>query len=222
VPVPYAKLDDPQSLNLYAYVGNNPLSRVDLDGHYLCADGAKCNSANDKAFQSRLNNLKLAQSGLKKGSSGYNRIGKILAYYGGTGDAKTANGKTVSIGFAGKANTGGLTRAVSASTISVNFASNFSQEAKGNSLGATVLVGHEGQHVVDGAPTGTARFGSEFNAEKTSQSILDGINPSIPSFQIRGVTVWRPNGGPLHLSDDAGTAFAVAAKDYKYDLQNDQ
>jgi RHS repeat-associated protein len=33
VPVPYAKLDDPQSLNLYSYVRNNPLSRVDKDGH---------------------------------------------------------------------------------------------------------------------------------------------------------------------------------------------
>ena len=32
-PVPYAKLDDPQSLNLYAYVLNNPLSLVDPDGH---------------------------------------------------------------------------------------------------------------------------------------------------------------------------------------------
>lgn len=32
-PVPYAKLDDPQSLNLYAYVGNNPLSKADPDGH---------------------------------------------------------------------------------------------------------------------------------------------------------------------------------------------
>jgi RHS repeat-associated protein len=35
--VPYASLNDPQSLNLYGYVGNNPLSRVDLDGH--CPDG---------------------------------------------------------------------------------------------------------------------------------------------------------------------------------------
>lgn len=38
-PVPYAKLDNPQSLNLYGYVGNNPLSRVDPDGHmavYRC------------------------------------------------------------------------------------------------------------------------------------------------------------------------------------------
>jgi hypothetical protein len=32
-PVPYGNLGDPQSLNLYAYVGNNPLSGADVDGH---------------------------------------------------------------------------------------------------------------------------------------------------------------------------------------------
>jgi RHS repeat-associated protein len=32
-PVPYAKLDNPQSLNLYAYVRNNPMIRIDADGH---------------------------------------------------------------------------------------------------------------------------------------------------------------------------------------------
>jgi hypothetical protein len=32
-PVPYSKLDDPQTLNLYAYVGNNPLANADPDGH---------------------------------------------------------------------------------------------------------------------------------------------------------------------------------------------
>jgi RHS repeat-associated protein len=32
-PVPYANLDDPQSLNLYSYVRNNPLTNVDPDGH---------------------------------------------------------------------------------------------------------------------------------------------------------------------------------------------
>lgn len=36
-PVPYAVLDDPQSLNLYTYVRNNPLARTDPDGH--CCDG---------------------------------------------------------------------------------------------------------------------------------------------------------------------------------------
>src|SRR5258708_1228274 len=35
-PIPYADLSDPQSLNLYAYVRNNPLRTADADGH----DGA--------------------------------------------------------------------------------------------------------------------------------------------------------------------------------------
>ncbi len=32
-PVPYAKLDNPQTLNLYGYMQNNPLGGVDQDGH---------------------------------------------------------------------------------------------------------------------------------------------------------------------------------------------
>jgi RHS repeat-associated protein len=32
--VPYAKLDDPQTLNLYAYVENNPTTGIDADGHF--------------------------------------------------------------------------------------------------------------------------------------------------------------------------------------------
>jgi RHS repeat-associated protein len=36
-PVPYADLKDPQTLNLYAYVRNNPLSRIDPDGHFDCS-----------------------------------------------------------------------------------------------------------------------------------------------------------------------------------------
>jgi RHS repeat-associated protein len=36
-PVPYAKLGDPQTLNLYAYVGNNPLVGIDPYGHFAGA-----------------------------------------------------------------------------------------------------------------------------------------------------------------------------------------
>jgi len=35
-PVPHANIHDPQTLNLYGYVQNNPLSRRDVDGHVSC------------------------------------------------------------------------------------------------------------------------------------------------------------------------------------------
>ena len=44
-PIPYAKLDDPQSLNLYRYVLDNPMASIDTDGH--C-----CNLS--EAFQSEV------------------------------------------------------------------------------------------------------------------------------------------------------------------------
>jgi len=40
-PVPYANFADPQSLNLYGYVGNNPTSNRDLDGH-VCWPWGPC------------------------------------------------------------------------------------------------------------------------------------------------------------------------------------
>jgi RHS repeat-associated protein len=35
-PVPYADFSDPQTLNVYGYIRNNPLSHADADGH--CCD----------------------------------------------------------------------------------------------------------------------------------------------------------------------------------------
>ena len=39
VAIPYADRTNPQSFNLYSYVGNNPLTRTDPDGH--CTNGGK-------------------------------------------------------------------------------------------------------------------------------------------------------------------------------------
>ncbi len=41
-PIPYADLNDPQTLNLYGYVRNNPVARPDLDGHCDAANPASC------------------------------------------------------------------------------------------------------------------------------------------------------------------------------------
>ncbi len=51
VPVPYAAMGDPQSLNLYAYVRNNPLAGVDEDGH---CDGWACQEAMQSAAEKQL------------------------------------------------------------------------------------------------------------------------------------------------------------------------
>ena len=46
-PVPYARLDDPQTLNLYSYLQNSPTAGVDADGHCPSGD-ATCEARNDK------------------------------------------------------------------------------------------------------------------------------------------------------------------------------
>ena len=48
-PVPYSKLTDPQSLDLYAYVRNNPMSQSDPDGHTAATD-ADARKQNDILF----------------------------------------------------------------------------------------------------------------------------------------------------------------------------
>jgi len=53
-PVPYAQLDDPQSLNLYSYVRNNPLSRTDPDGHQC--QGFECQMQQDWIAQHQIGN----------------------------------------------------------------------------------------------------------------------------------------------------------------------
>jgi RHS repeat-associated protein len=71
-PVPYAALDNPQSLNLYGYLHNNPLSGVDVDGHcdssaeaWLIDDGfyqlAAAESCNQDAMSDYLNGQRAAQ-----------------------------------------------------------------------------------------------------------------------------------------------------------------
>jgi RHS repeat-associated protein len=50
-PVPYANLSNPQTLNLYAMVADNPETFADLDGHGDCQDhGDSCESKKDPDF----------------------------------------------------------------------------------------------------------------------------------------------------------------------------
>ena len=42
---------DPQTLNKYAYIRNNPTTLIDPTGMYTCADQADCKSKQDIAFE---------------------------------------------------------------------------------------------------------------------------------------------------------------------------
>ena len=59
-PVPYAKLDDPQTLNLYAYVGNNPMTRFDPDGHQTAEEAQRLDALFQQAQRDNKQNMNQA------------------------------------------------------------------------------------------------------------------------------------------------------------------
>lgn len=51
-------LTNPQSLNKYAYVLNNPLTNTDPTGLYTCTDSKDCSSKKDQALEKTLAGLR--------------------------------------------------------------------------------------------------------------------------------------------------------------------
>ena len=72
-PLPYADLSDPQTLNLYTYVRNNPLKKADPDGHDPCCDLLPSEAEVAAALES----IEAASS------SGWGAASRVLAPLGG-------------------------------------------------------------------------------------------------------------------------------------------
>ena len=76
--VPYAKWANPQTLNLYSYGLNNPLSHVDPDGHdvQICANSSsQCYNVSDDQWAAI---RKQASGGVTTDGKGFEGTGTIL------------------------------------------------------------------------------------------------------------------------------------------------
>jgi len=95
-PVPYAKLDNPQTLNLYAYVGNNPVGRADADGHDFAghtAMAAECKPGMAACMQAANANLKaegaaVVVAAVAAGAGEVAAFGRVLLGYVAANGAK--------------------------------------------------------------------------------------------------------------------------------------
>lgn len=147
MPVPYAKLDDPQTLNLYAYVGNNPLRWTDSTGHYLdkCGTGdKKCEKGVNSFEKQRQKDLKSKDIKVQNAAAAWgnrgddnhlNVLSKPQAQV--DADAHTA---------AGYSTTAMVTPGATADHQPIINAE-FSESAGGSDLGQ--VIAHEGSHVED-------------------------------------------------------------------------
>jgi hypothetical protein len=109
-PVPYAKLDDPQSLILYAYALNNPLRIVDVDGH-------NPNCANDTC---------VTEVQIKQNVNFYNKDGSVFSTV-----SVTTNMDIIS-------NSKGEITSVSASATAINVSGHEFNDKQLGTIGSTI------------------------------------------------------------------------------------
>jgi RHS repeat-associated protein len=141
------RLADPQTLNRYSYVRNNPLNFVDPTGmdamdtiDYVCADDPGCASNNDKDFE------KARQTDLKSGDPNVVRAAQAF------GERNVNNGVTVSFADLSSKGENGITVSTIGTTdagqeLQADSNVTINSQAKGADLDAA--VGHEGSHVAD-------------------------------------------------------------------------
>lgn len=197
----------PQSWNRYAYTLNNPLRYTDPLGLYewdkKCKQGDSTCEANRQQFRDALANLTKAAGNYAAGSKERKQLDAIIGKIGTEGD-----GNKTRIGFNSNMKDYGQTFG---NKMTFNFQalnSALSQWDSGTlSTAGAALVGHEGQHLVDGTGgVGGLKYFLNMGDERVKQEIqpftvesyvFQGFNKLEPFGYGVGVSKGDANGWPL-------------------------
>ena len=190
--VPYAVLDDPQSLNLYAYVRNNPLNKTDPSGHYICnGTQAQCQAIADGLAQAR---AALKSDNLTKEQRA--ALNKVVGFFGKAGDehdgvtisfGKTQSPRAVATAHSYKDDNGLL-------KTDITFNS-----SRFRSLDTTQVAGtlvHERSHGLDGIARGNMDPQTK-NQEFRTELRAYGVESYVPkALNVLYPGLWNPNWAP--------------------------
>jgi RHS repeat-associated protein len=210
-PVPYSKLDDPQTLNLYSYIRNNPLSGVDSDGHYFVV-----NAQDQKFYQQALTDLYRRPGGRELVNSLANSDQPVMLDRGSLNTASTGvAGFTTSMGVSGQAGVAGA-------HVTVGTDADLMAGAKmaPGKVSADVTTGHELEHANDAITAGRSSLHAGVAAAAS------GDAPSSPGARntIGGTAQSRAEGIMGQKTDmnkkDAGAAVQVILKSGQQQWQN--
>jgi len=190
--VPYAVLDDPQSLNLYAYVRNNPLNRTDPSGHYICTGSkAQCQAVADGLAQAR---AALKSENLTKDQRA--ALNKVVSTFGKAGDER--DGVTISFGKTQSPRASAEAHSYKDENGLLRTDITFNSKTFG-SLNTTQVGGelvHERSHGLDGIARGNMDPQNK-NQEFRTELRAYGVESYVPkALNVPYPGLWNPNWAP--------------------------
>jgi RHS repeat-associated protein len=191
-PVPYASLTNPQTLNLYAMVSDDPESFADLNGHYICGGTkAQCQAIADGLAQAR---AALKGDNLTKEQRA--ALNKVVSTFGKAGDDH--DGVTISFGQTQSKKASAEAHSYKDENGLLRTDITFNSKTFG-SLNTTEVGGelvHERSHGLDGIARGNMdpqnknqEFRSELRAYDVESYVPKGLNVPYPGL-------WNPNWAP--------------------------
>jgi RHS repeat-associated protein len=196
-PVPYSRLGDPQSLNLYGFVGNNPLTRVDADGHQCGTNGqTDCQTGQQQpqvpGGSGNAQNSKFLQTVKEQGEGlVHTEPGKVVLLGGTTEVSTTTNAGFAQINSTGSTNFQAIPGVGQTVDVTVH-APGVTPDSTGFSLGTPVVSGSvttNSATVSVGLVAGPPVKGGP-NVSADAHAVVDALHTAVSA--AKGYTVAPP------------------------------